>query len=114
MADVAETHEVAMSEADRAQYLIKYCCGGSATDFAASLGIDKTRMSRIVHGKMRLSGLFDVIIKTYPEVNPQWLRTGLGYPGDITPELLKARYERIIAEKDSLIRALTKIIETKL
>ena len=103
-----------MTEAERAQLLIDRCCGGSAVNFATSIHIDKTRLSKIVHGQLKLSGLFDVIIATYPEVNPQWLRTGTGYPGDLSVQMVRERYERILAEKDSLIRTLQKIIDKKL
>ena len=113
MATGAETHEI-MPESARAQYLIDNCTGGSATDFARSIGVDKTRLSKIVHGQLRLSGLFDAIIAAYPDVNPQWLRTGIGYPGDLSAELVRVRLERIIEEKDALIRTLQRVIEEKL
>lgn len=108
-----QTHEV-MTEAQRAQYLIDHCCGGSAVDFARSIGIDKTRLSKIVHGQLRFAGLYDAVITAYPDVNPQWLRTGTGYPGDLSAELVRAKYEKILAEKDALIRTLQRIIEEKL
>lgn len=100
--------------AERAQYLIDNCTGGSAVDFAKSIGIDKTRLSKIVHGQLHLNRLYDAILNAYPEVNPQWLRTGEGYPGDITAELVKIKYEKIIAEKDALIRTLQRVIEERL
>ena len=103
-----------MTEAQRAQYLIENCCGGSAIDFAKSIGIDKSRLSKIVHGQLRLAGLYDTIIAAYPDVNPQWLRTGEGYPGDLSAELVRAKYEKILAEKDALIGTLRRIIEEKL
>ena len=103
-----------MTEAQRAQYLIDHCCGGSAIDFARSIGIDKSRMSKIVHGQLRLSRLYDAIIAEYPNVNPEWLRTGEGYPGDLSVELVRARYEKIVAEKDALIKTLQRIIDEKL
>ncbi len=104
----------AMSEAQRAQYLIDNCTGGSATDFARSIGIDKTRLSKIVHGQLRFNRLFGRVMGVYPEVNPQWLRTGVGYPGDLSTELVKTRYEKILAEKDALIKTLQRIIEERL
>lgn len=113
MATGAEIHEV-MTEAQRAQYLIERCTGGSAIDFARSIGIDKTRLSKIVHGQLMLSGLYDAIIKAWPAVNPQWLRTGEGYPGDLSAELVRARYEKIVAEKDALIRTLQRVIDERL
>lgn len=103
-----------MTEAQRAQYLIDNCTGGSAVDFARSIGIDKTRLSKIVHGQLRLSGLFEAITNAYPAVNSQWLRTGEGYPGDLSAELVKAKYEKILAEKDALIRTLQRIIDERL
>ena len=103
-----------LTEAQRAQYLIDHCSGGSAVDFARSIGIDKTRLSKIVNGKLRLNGLFDTILNAYPNVNHQWLRTGMGYPGDLSTELLRARYEKVIAEKDALIRTLQRVIDERL
>ena len=103
-----------MSEAQRAQYLIDNCTQGSAVDFAHSIGIDKSRLSKIVHGQLRLRGLYDAILAAYPAVNPQWLRTGTGYPGDLSAELVKQKYEKIVAEKDALIRTLQRVIEEKL
>ncbi len=103
-----------MTEAERAQYLIEHCCGGSAVDFAGSIGIDKTRLSKIVHGQLRLSRLYDAIVAAHPNVNPEWLRTGEGYPGDLSVELVKARYEKILAEKDALIRTLQRVIDERL
>jgi len=112
--DADSETNAAMTEAQRAQYLIENCANGSATDFAKSIGVDKTRISRIVHGQLKLSRLFDAIIAAYPDVNPQWLRTGVGYPGDLSAELVRQRYEKIIAEKDSLIRTLQRVIDEKL
>ncbi len=106
--------EMGMTEAQRAQHLIDNCTGGSAVDFAKSIGIDKTRLSKIVHGQLKLSKLFDAIIAAYPEVNPQWLRTGEGYPGDLSAELVKIKYEKILAEKDALIRTLQRVIDERL
>lgn len=113
MATGPEINEV-MTEAQRAQYLIDNCTGGSAVDFARAIGTDKTRISKIVHGQLRLRGLFDAIIKAYPEVNPVWLQTGTGYPGDLSVTLVRTKYERILAEKDALIRTLQKVIEERL
>ena len=103
-----------MTEAQRAQFLIDHLCGGSAVDFAGSIGIDKTRLSKIVHGQLRLSKLYDAIITAHPNVNPEWLRTGEGYPGDLSAELVRARYEKILAEKEALIRTLQRIIDERL
>lgn len=103
-----------MTEAQRAQYLIEHCTNGSSADFAQSIGIDRPRLSRIVHGQLRLSKLYDAILSAYPDVNPQWLRTGIGYPGDLSAELVRQKYEKIIAEKDALIRTLQRIIDERL
>ena len=103
-----------MTEAERAQYLIDHCCGGSAVNFAKSINIDKTRLSKIVHGQLRFAGLYDAVLKAWPDVNPVWLRTGEGYPGDLSVELVKARYEKILAEKDALIRTLQRVIDERL
>lgn len=103
-----------MTEAQRAQYLIEHCARGSAAEFAKSIGIDKSRLSRIVHGRLRLNRLYDRILSAYPAVNPQWLRTGEGYPGDLSAELVKMKYEKMLAEKDALIKTLQRVIEERL
>ena len=103
-----------MSEAERAKFLVDHCTNGSSAEFAKTLNIEPSRLSRILHGKLRLNKLFDKIIMLYPQVNPQWLRTGEGYPGDLSVELVKQKYEKIIGEKDALIRTLQKIIEGRL
>lgn len=103
-----------MTESERAKYLIDHLCGGSSVKFADSIGIDKTRLSKIIHGRLRLSRLYDIILATYPNVNQEWLRTGEGYPGDLSIVDVKARYEAIITEKDELIKSLRRVIEEKL
>ena len=103
-----------MTEAQRAQYLIDHCARGSAATFAEAIGIDRPRMSRIVHGHLRLSGLYEAILTAYPAVNAQWLRTGSGYPGDLSIELVRQRYEKVIEEKDALIRTLQRVINERL
>ena len=103
-----------MSEAQRAQFIIDWCCRGSAVEFARAIGIDKSRMSKIVHGQLRLNRLYEAILVAYPDINPQWLRTGVGYPGDLSVDLVKKKYEKIIEEKDALIRTLQRVIEEKL
>ena len=103
-----------MTEAERIQYIIDKCCQGSATKFADSIGIDKFRLSRIVHGKLKITRLIVPILEAYPDINPQWLRTGEGHPGDLSKEDIRERYEKIIAEKDALIRTLQRVIEEKL
>lgn len=103
-----------MTEAERARYLIEHCANGSATKFAKAIGIDKTRLSKIVHGQLRLNKLYDKILSVYPAVRSQWLHTGEGYPGDISVELVKARYEEMLKEKDALIKTLRKVIEERL
>lgn len=102
-----------MSEAQRVQLLVEQCCGGSSITFAKSVGIDKFRLSRIMHGEAhcRITKLIPAILKVYPDVNPDWLRTGEGYPGDLTKEQIKAKYERIVAEKDREIEELKKRLE---
>lgn len=100
-----------MTEPERIQYLIDRLCGGSAINFATSIGIDKFRLSRIVHGKSRITKLVNIILETYPDINAEWLKTGEGYPGDLSIADVKAKYEKIIAEKDDMIRTLRRVIE---
>lgn len=109
-----DDNEVAMTEAQRARFIIDNCCGGSDIRLARAIGIDKTRMSKIVHGQLRLYHLFDAILAAYPDINPQWLRTGKGYPGDLSVALVRQRYEKMIEEKDALIRTLQRVIDEKL
>lgn len=82
--------------------------------FANSINIDKTKLLKIVHGQLKLSSLYYAILIAHPRVNPEWLRTGEGDPGDLSVELVRTRYERIISEKDALIRTLQKVIDERL
>lgn len=65
--------------------------------FANSIGIDKTRLSRIANGrpKYRINKHIPVILAIYPEVNPDWLRTGEGNPGALSVADIKAKSEKI-------------------
>lgn len=104
-----------MDEGQRLQYLIYNCCNGSAASFARAVNIDKAYLSRIVHGQLKMPArLVGDIISAFPDVNPEWLRTGEGYPGDLSKEIIKAKYEKIIAEKDALIKTLQMVIEKRL
>lgn len=103
-----------MTEPERIQYLIDHLCGGSAIRFADSIGIDKFRLSKIVHGHYGIKKHIPVILAVYPDINPDWLRTGEGYPGDLSVSDIKARYEKIIEEKDALIRTLQRVIDDAL
>lgn len=112
--ETQNSEEKPMSEGERIQYIIDTLCGGSAIAFAQSIGISKTRLSKIVHGHCRLAKLYDAILREYPDINSVWLRTGKGYPGDLAIWQVREKYEKIIEEKDRLIMTLQRVIEEAL
>lgn len=96
-----------MTEGERLDFIIKQLEGGNAAEFARKTGIVKSTISRIKSGGLRLKSKVDTIIRTYPCINRHWLETGEGYCGDLSVEIVREQLKRIVAEKDSIIKALT-------
>ncbi len=100
-----------MTESERLDFLIKMLESGVAARFSEKTGIDRPKVSRIKSGELRLNKLYDVILRAYPQVNREWLETGVGYPGDLTVDLVKERLTKVIEDRDRIIRTLTKEME---
>lgn len=96
-----------MTEGERLDFLIKQLEGGNAAEFGRKTGIVKSTICRIRSGQLRLLSKVDTIIRTYPMVERHWLETGEGYCGDLSVEVVRNQMKRIVAEKDSIIKALT-------
>ena len=96
-----------MTESERLEFLIKQLEGGNAAEFARKTGIIKSTICRIRSGQLRLKSKVDTIIRTYPCVERHWLETGEGYCGDLSVEVVRNQLKQIVAEKDSIIKALT-------
>ncbi|MBR0083106.1 MAG: hypothetical protein IJP93_03385 [Bacteroidales bacterium] len=100
-----------MTEPERLDFLIKTLESGVAARFAEKTGMPLPKVSRIRSGELRLNKQFDAIIRAYPLVNREWLETGVGYPGDLTVDLVKERLTKVVEDRDRVIRALTKELE---
>lgn len=96
-----------MTEGERLEFLITHLTAGNLTEFSRRTGIIKSTLSRIKSGQLRLRGKVDAIITAYPMVERKWLETGEGYCGDLSVEVVRNQMKRIVAEKDSIIKALT-------
>lgn len=103
--------ERVMTESERLSFLIKTLENGIAKRFCEKTGLEMSKVSRIRAGELRLYRQYDKIRKAYPEVNREWLETGVGYPGDLTIELVRERLTKVIEERDKLIKALRKELE---
>ena len=44
-------------------------------------------------------------------MNREWLETGVGYPGDLTVELVRDRLMKVVEDRDRVIKTLAKEIE---
>ena len=96
-----------MTEGERLEFLITHLTAGNLTEFSRRTGIIKSTLSRIKSGQLRLRGKVDAIITAYPMVERQWLETGEGYCGDLSVEVVNNKLKQIVAEKDTIIKALT-------
>lgn len=103
--------KMSMTESERMDYLIKMLESGVAQRFSDKTGIALPKVSRIRSGELRLTRHFDSILKAYPEVNREWLETGIGYPGDLSIELVRDRLLKVIEDRDKVIRTLAKEVE---
>lgn len=96
-----------MTEGERLEFLIKQLEGGNLTEFSRKTGIIKSTLSRIKSGQLRIRSKVDAIIRVYPMVEREWLETGNGYCGDLSVEVVNNKLKQIVAEKDTIIKALT-------
>lgn len=100
-----------MTESERLDYLIKTLESGIAARFAEKTGMTLPKVSRIRSGELRLNKQYDAIIRAYPSINRDWLETGVGYPGDLTVDLVRERLMKVVENRDRVIRTLTKELE---
>ncbi|MBQ6097954.1 MAG: hypothetical protein IJK99_09425 [Bacteroidales bacterium] len=100
-----------MTESERLDFLIKTLESGVAARFAERTGMSLPKVSRIRSGELRLNKQYDAIVLAYPQVNREWLETGVGYPGDLTVELVRDRLMKVVEDRDRVIRTLTKELE---
>ena len=100
-----------MTEAERLDYLIKTLESGVAVRFAEKTGMSLPKVSRIRGGELRLNKQYDAIVRAYPQVNREWLETGVGYPGDLTVDLVKERLTKVIEDRDRIIKTLAREVE---
>lgn len=110
---MAAATKVPLTEAERAQYLVDHLENGYAQKFADKIGIDKTRISKILHGKLHINSLYERILSAYPAVSRDWLYTGMGYAGDLDVEAVRERMTKALEEKDRLIMSLTQTLDAQ-
>lgn len=75
-----------MKENERLDYLIKVLSGDNARSFAEKAGIRPDSLSRARSGKGRPSYYFWRILDAFPQVDRDWLYTGVGEPLKETKE----------------------------
>lgn len=81
-------------------------------ELAQRIGVTPSTISKIAKGEKNLTAYYaDKIVATFPTVNRDWLLTGRGYPGDLSIELVRQKYESLLADKDRLIETMRKEIE---
>lgn len=105
--DVARPLRMPLSEPERLEYLIRTLEGGVAARFSERTGIAAPKLSRVKSGELHLYRLAGDILRTYPSVSREWLDTGVGYPGDLSIDLVRDRLMRVVEDRDRVIAALT-------
>lgn len=100
-----------MTESKRIDYLIEVLESGNGAKFGERIGAHKTSISAMRKGTRGIRLWVDKIIRAYPNVRREWLTTGEGYPGDLTVDLVRDRYEDKIAKADKVIDHLMRRIE---
>lgn len=95
-----------MNDSEIIDFLIKNLEGNNAARFASKTGISTSIVSRIRSGELRLKMRVNQILDAYPNVSRNFLETGVGYPGDISVEIVINKYKDIIAQKDEQIATL--------
>lgn len=92
-----------MTESERINFLIRAMENGNGAAFAKKIGVSTAMVSRIRNGEVGIRLRVNDILREYPAVNREWLETGVGYPGDLTVDLVKAHYEDKIKRNENLI-----------
>lgn len=100
-----------MTEAERISLIITHLEGGNIAEFGRSIGVSKAQAWKMQNGHTGIRLRVDNILKAYPQVNRTWLETGEGYPGDLSIDLVKTRYEKKIEQNERIIDSLIKRIE---
>lgn len=95
-----------MNDSEIIDFLIKNLEGNNAVRFAQKTGISAPTVSRIRNGELRLKMKINQILEAYPNVSRNFLETGVGYPGDISVEIVINRYKDLLAQKDEQIATL--------
>ncbi len=105
-----------MEEAQRLDYLINALSGGNAKNFAEKTGIRPDSLSRARNGRNRPSFYFERILKAFPDVNREWLYSGLGEPllSEKEKNEVLSRLKNLENEVNYLSKLLEKLVETKL
>lgn len=100
-----------MTEAERIDFIIRHLEFGSTSEFAKKIGLTRATVTRMRNGNIGFRLNIGRILEEYPQINRTWLETGEGYPGDLSVDLVRERYEERIARADKVIDHLTRRIE---
>lgn len=95
-----------MTESERIDFLIRVFEKGNAASFARKLGLSNSAIVRMRKGEIGITKRIDDILKEYPTVNREWLESGEGDPGDLTMDMMKAKYEERIRRNEEVINYL--------
>lgn len=100
-----------MTEPERIELIINILEGGNGSEFGRKIGVSKSTVTQMRKGARRIRFHINSILAAYPRIDREWLTTGEGHPGDISVDIVKARYEEKIAKADKIIDYLMKRID---
>lgn len=99
------------TEGERMALIINALEGGNQRRFGQKVDMLPSTVSRVISGELSLRKHIDKIIRIYPEVSREWLVSGVGYPGDISLDIARTYYEKVIRDRNETIHILSKEIE---
>ena len=100
-----------MTSSERVDYLIKTLEGNNAKRFAYKTGINTSSLCHLRKGRAHIANYVDRICQGYPQINREWLTTGVGDSGIDIRQKTAQEYEREIGRLNETIRVLIKEIK---
>lgn len=100
-----------MTESERIEFIIQVLESGNGVAFGKKIGVSASNVSKMRKGVIGFRLNKEAILAAYPQIRREWLETGMGYPGDLTVDLVRQYYEEKIRKSDKVIDHLMRRID---
>lgn len=91
--------------------IVDELCGGSVSRLALALDVPRPSISRVLGGTFGLMRYRERIEMAFPGISGEFLDTGEGYMGDVSPKHVAARMQKTIDDRDATIAMLRGEVE---